>query len=99
MTADFTGVFQPVYTVRVAPSERIQIELIPGGESPAKLSLALRDRASLVPALVSHPDNGAILVLHMRWEEMREIYSAIADLAEKMDWPLPPSDAARDKRY
>jgi hypothetical protein len=92
MTADFTGTFQRKYTVRLKPSEDVQLGWIPGGESPVMLSLVLRDHASLTPALVSQESDGAILVLHMRWEEMRTIYSAIRKLAEQMDLSLPTKD-------
>jgi len=88
MPADFTGTLRRVYTVRLEPSEEPRTEWIPGGESPAKLSLALRDHASLVPAMADY-ESGAILVLHMRWEEMRAIYSAIRTFAAQMDLPLP----------
>jgi hypothetical protein len=93
MSADFTGTFQPVYHVRLAPSEAPQLQWVPGDNSPVTLSLALRDHLSLRRALAEPPDDGAILVLGMRQEQVIEIYLAIRQLAMTMGWRLPPEDA------
>ena len=81
MPADFTGTFQRVYTVRLEPSEDVRLGWIPGAESEVKLSLALRDHVSLTAALANPQSDGAILVLHMGWEEMMRIYSEIGKFA------------------
>jgi hypothetical protein len=92
MPADFTGTFQNVYAVRLNPSEPVQLQWIKGGELPVKLSLAIRDDASIKHALATPESDEAILALHMRWEEMREIYSAIEDMAARTGLPLPTKD-------
>jgi hypothetical protein len=92
MPADFTGTFQDVYTVRMEPSEDFQLQWIQGAGSLVKLSSVLRDHASIKRALANPESGGAILALHMRWEDIRRIYSAIEELAEQMDLPLPTKD-------
>lgn len=96
MTADFTGAFQNIYTVRLEPSEDVQLRWIPGAESPAKLSLVLRDHVSLTRALANQESGGAILALHMGWEDMSRIHSAIGKLAAQMDLPLSTKAEAPD---
>jgi len=88
MPADFTGTLQPVYTVRAAPDEDVQIGLIPQGESPVKLSLVLQDHASLTQALISEPE-GAILAIHMRRQEAAKIVSEVRRFFVAMGWPPP----------
>ena len=94
MPADFTGTTRPVYTVRSEPGQPVHLDWVSDGESSAKLSLALSDHASLAAPL-SALEDGAILVLYMRWEEMQAIYSAIRRLADSTGLSLPTEGAGQ----
>lgn len=88
-SADFTGTFQPVYTVNLAPSGHPRIETISDRVPRAKLSLVLQDHASLARPIVNPPNAGAILGIHMSREQAVEIYTTIRQFFSSMDWPLP----------
>jgi hypothetical protein len=88
MTADFTGTMRPIFRGQVEPQQEVRLESVSGSVFQAKLSLALQAYPVKQPPLAAF-EQGAILVVDMRWEELVLLYGHIRRYAQQMDWPLP----------
>lgn len=88
MSDDFSSIGRVVYSVMTEPENAIQTGWIVGAEMPAKLVLLLRDHVSLERGHAGLPE-GAILNIAMTSQVLVELYSALRDLAQSRDIPLP----------
>ncbi len=84
---------KPIYYVMKRPEHRATISVIDRSQTPVMLSLVARDHQALGLALQEH-QQGANLAICMDWAAAVEIFCAIRQLAQTMDWPLPKEDEA-----
>ena len=67
MPADFTGTMRPLFSARAEDGEEIRLSVVPGSDALAKLSVALQAYPEKSRPLAAF-EQGAILVVDMRWE-------------------------------
>lgn len=88
MTADFTGTLRSMFRAQVEADENVRVEPVHGSPTPVKLAFAVYHYPEQQRPM-TEMENGAIVELDMRWEELMGLYARIHQFAQQRGWPLP----------